>query len=70
MSRQIDQGGDPETLTRIFVRNGSDAIELVMPPMDEEAKLAKLRCARYLLDMTIKYGPALKAEEKASSIPI
>lgn len=62
MSRQIDQGRNLETLTHTFAKQGNDYVELVMPPMDEEAKLAKLRCARYLLDMVIKYGSALKAE--------
>ena len=71
MSRLTDQGRDPETLTHTFVRQGGDIIEMVMPPMDGEAKLAKLRSTRFLLEMLIKHRADLKTEkgqEAATSI--
>ncbi len=42
MSQQIVHGRDPETITHTIVKLGNNDVELVMPPMDEEAKLAKL----------------------------
>jgi len=58
MSWQVDGGRDPETMKHIFIKQGDRAMEWVMPPMDEEAKLDKERCCRFLLDMVIKHGPA------------
>ena len=64
MSRKIDGGRDPETMKHIFIKQGDTTLELVMPPMDKQAKLDKIRCTRYLLDMLLKYGPAIQAKKE------
>lgn len=61
MSRQ-DGGRDPKTLKYVFVKYEGRDLELAMPPMDEEAKLDKMRCVRYIADMLIKYWPAIQAK--------
>ncbi len=60
---QKDGGRDPETMTRIFIKQGDRTVGLVMPPLDKQAKLDMERCARFVLDMLIKYGPAIQAEK-------
>ena len=61
---QKDGGRDPETMTHIFIKQGDRPVELVMPPMDKQAKWDMERCARFMLDMLIKYGPAIQAEKE------
>ena len=51
MSRQADGSRDPETMKHVIIKQADGTLRLVMPPMDKKAKLNRMRCARYLLDM-------------------
>ena len=64
MSRQVDGGSDSETMKRIFIKQGNRTVGLVMPPMDKQAEWDVKRCARFVLDMLIKYGPVIQAEKE------
>ena len=48
---QKNGGRDPEAYERIFIKQGDRPVELVMPPMDKQAKWDMERCARFVLDM-------------------
>jgi hypothetical protein len=61
---QKNGGRDPEAYEHIFIKQGDRPVELVMPPMDKQAKWDMERCARFVLDMLIKYGPAIQAEKE------
>lgn len=63
MSQKINRDRDPAMMKHIIVKQGDSFVKLVMPPMDKEAKLDHKRCTAYLLDMIIKYGPALEVEK-------
>ena len=55
---------DSKTLKHIFIKQGDRTVEWVMPPMDKQAEWDMKRCARFVLDMLIKYGPAIQAEKE------
>lgn len=57
-----DGDRDSKTTKHLFVKYEGRDLELVMPPMHEEAGLDKMRCVRYLADMLIKYLPAIQAK--------
>lgn len=61
---QKNGGRDPETMKHIFIMQGDRPVEWVMPPLDKQAKLDMERCARFVLDMLIKYGPVIQAEKE------
>ena len=64
MSREVDGIRDPKAYERIFIKQGDGTVELVMPPMDKQAEWDMKRCARFVLDMLIKYGPAIQVEKE------
>lgn len=68
MRRQYT-GRDPKTLKHVIVKHEGRDLELIMPPMDEEAELDKMRSVRYLADMLIKYWPAIQAKMENKAHP-
>ena len=68
MSRQYG-GRDPETMQHLLIKQGDRTVEWVMPPMDKQAEWDMKRCARFVLDMLIKYGPAIQAEKENKAHP-
>ena len=69
MSREVDGIRDPKAYERIFIKQGDRTVELVMPPMDKQAEWDMKRCARFVLDMLIKYGPVIQAEKENKAHP-
>ncbi len=42
-----------------------DGVEISMPPMDRQARLAMERCAKFVARMVLKYDPEVLAEMEA-----